>query len=75
MVKFTEQEVSINVLGLRSLVSTGIIPVKKSFIKFNIASLIPPKWGTSVTNIRTLPGAPGPNPTLNTLINFKVPLP
>ena len=75
MVKFQEQHVSINVLGLRNLVSTGIIPVKKSFIQFNIGSLIPPQWGTSVTNIRTLPGAPGPNPTLNTLIDFKVPLP
>lgn len=75
MVEFQDQEVSINVLGLRSLVSTGLVPVKKAFIQFNIASLIPPQWGGAVENIKTLPGAPGPNPTLNTLIDFKVPLP
>lgn len=62
-------------LGLRSLVSTGLVPVKKAFIQFNIASLIPPQWGAAVDNIKTLPGAPGPDPTINTLIDFKVPLP
>jgi len=64
-----------NILGLRGLESPGILPVKKGFITFNLKGLVPPSIGSSLENIRTAPKAPGPNPTLNTHISFKVPLP
>lgn len=41
-VEFKEYNVEINCLGLRSLQSFGLLPVKKPFIKFNIRSLLPP---------------------------------
>ena len=65
----------INILGLRDLQSAGILPVKKAFIVFNLKSLVPPDDGRAVENVKTAPSAAGPNPTINTLIKFKVPLP
>lgn len=41
----TQIDVEINILGLRGLQSTGILPVKKPFIKFNLNSLVPPGEG------------------------------
>ncbi len=38
-------DVEINILGLRGLQSTGILPVKKPFIKFNLNSLVAPSEG------------------------------
>ena len=64
-----------NVLGLRSLASPGILPVQKAFINFNLKSLVPPALGTNLTNLKTEPKNPGPNPTINTLMTFWVPLP
>jgi hypothetical protein len=29
------------VLGLRNLVSTGLLPVNKAYVKFNLKSLLP----------------------------------
>jgi signal transduction histidine kinase len=49
--------------------------VKKAFIVFNLKSLVPPDDGRAVENIKTQPNAPGANPTINTLIQFRVPLP
>jgi hypothetical protein len=37
-----EFDININVLGLRGLLSVGILPVKKAFIIFNLKSLLPP---------------------------------
>jgi hypothetical protein len=51
------------------------MPVKKPFIKFNLRSLLPPDKAQAVTNIKTQPSAPGPNPNINTLINFALDLP
>ena len=70
-----EFELDINILGLRDLQSAGILPVKKAFIVFNLKSLVPPDDGRAVENVKTQPSAPGANPTINTLIKFKVPLP
>ena len=75
MVERSEYELDINILGLRDLQSTGILPVKKAFIVFNLKSLVPPDDGNTIENIQTQPTSPGPNPTINTLIKFKVPLP
>lgn len=67
--------VSMNILGLRGLQSPGILPVKKAFLQFNLKSMVPPALGTSLENIRTEPRMAGSDPTLNTLIEFKAPLP
>jgi hypothetical protein len=74
-VNFKEFEININILGLRDLQSVGILPVKKAFIIFNLKSLVPPEDGSSLENLKTQPGAAGPNPTINTLIKFTLPLP
>jgi len=74
-VNLQEFEVCMNILGLRGLESPGILPVTKAFVTFNLKGLVPPSIGTTLDNIRTAPKAPGPNPTLNTHISFKVPLP
>ena len=64
-----------NVLGMRGLQSPGILPVKKAFVKFNLKGLVPPTIGTNLSNLKTEPTAPGPNPTISTLMKFQVPLP
>jgi len=60
---------------MRGLESPGILPVKKAFVKFNLKSLVPPNIGTNLGNLKTEPKAPGPNPTICTLMSFFVPLP
>lgn len=37
-----------NILGLRGLMSPGILPVKKAFLNFNIKSMVPPQIGDSL---------------------------
>jgi hypothetical protein len=74
-IEYKEQEVEINILGLRGLQSFGLMPVKKPFIKFNIRSLLPPEKAKAVTNIKTTPGDKGPNPNINTVISFLMKLP
>jgi C2 domain len=45
---FKEFNIEINVLGLRTLQSYGLLPVKKPFVKFNIRSLLPPEKAKAV---------------------------
>ncbi len=73
--KFDDYQIDIEVLGLRNLQSGGILPVKKAFIQFNLKSLVSPSEGTALENIKTQPGPTGPNPTINSSISFRVPLP
>lgn len=51
------------------------MPVKKAFIQFNLKSLVSPSEGTALENIKTQPGPTGSNPTINSCVSFKVPLP
>ena len=74
-VEMHEFQVSMNVLGLRGLQSPGLLPVKKAFVNFNLKGLVPPTIGTNLKNLKTDPKNPGPNPTINTLMQFFVPLP
>ena len=62
------------ILGLRGLQSPGILPVKKAFMSLNLKSLVPPN-SSAITNIKTQPAASGPSPTINTTIDFAIPLP
>jgi hypothetical protein len=75
MVSRDEYEIEINVLGLRDLQSTGILPVKKPYIVFHLKSLLPPDDGRAIENKQTQPNSFGANPTINTLINFTIPFP
>ena len=36
------------VLGLRNLVSTGILPINKAFVRFNLKSLLPTEKAKAV---------------------------
>ena len=60
---------------MRGLQSTGLLPVKKAFVNFNLKGLVPPTIGTNLKNLKTDAKAPGANPTINTLMQFFVPLP
>ena len=53
----------------------GILPVKKATMKFGFSNLLPPSSEITVKNISTDPGPSGANPTINTLISNKMPLP
>jgi hypothetical protein len=47
----SEFKCEILVLGLRNLVSTGLLPVRKAYVKFNLKSLLPPAAAKAVENI------------------------
>jgi len=70
-----EYQVTMNILGLRNLQSAGLLPVRKASILFNLKSMVAPDIGNAIENMRTEPSAPGPDPTLNTLIEFSISLP
>lgn len=74
-VEMKEMNIQMQILGLRGLQSAGVLPVKKAFIQFNLKSMVPPALGTNLENIKTEPKMPGPDPTLNTLIEINAPLP
>jgi len=74
-IKMREFNVMMNILGLRHLQTAGILPVKKAFILFNLKSMVSPDVGNAIENIKTEPSAPGPDPTLKTLIDFDIELP
>ena len=71
----TEYQIEIIVLGLRDLESSGVLPVTKPFVKFNLKSLLPPSNSGAVENIETQPLSAGANPTLSTVIKFNIQLP
>lgn len=64
--------VIINVLGLRSLISAGMLPVKKAFIKFSVKSLLPSEKAKAVDDIYTIPDEGGVDPNIRTCLKFKV---
>ena len=74
-VELIERNVEMNILGLRHLVSTGLLPVTKAFIKFHIKSLLPPEKSKAIQNVFTTPKDPGSNPNINTMISFTLSLP
>ena len=63
-----EFKCEIVVLGLRELVSGGLLPIKKAFVKFWLKSLLAPDQAKAVANITTLPKETGSNPTIRTTI-------
>ena len=75
VVRFDEYRVELNVLGLRGLVSPGLLPVKKAYIDFMLRSMVPPIAASALNTISTQPGPTGENPTINQVISFSVPMP
>lgn len=75
VVDFSEYRVELNVLGLRNLISPGLLPVKKAYIDFLLKSMVPPMAATALQSVQTLPGPSGPDPTINSVISFSVPMP
>ena len=66
----------INILGLRDLKPASLLPVKKSFIKFDMNSMnVTGKQEDSMQSIKTQPKDCGENPTINTVIKFDLKLP
>lgn len=74
LIEKKEMNINMNILGMRNLLSPGILPVRKAFIKFGLKSLVPPN-GAQALDKTTTPNQPGPNPTLNTTMTFSLPLP
>lgn len=72
---FTDFKCEITALALKSLISAGLLPVNKAYIKFNVKSLLPPANAKAVQNIQTQPNACGPDPCLRTTIQFEVQMP
>ena len=60
---------------MRDLISTGLLPIKKAFVKFNVKSLLPPDAAKAVENIRTHPKDGGPNPNIRTTLQFEIKIP
>ena len=67
--------VEINVLGLRSLVSTGLLPIRKAYIKFSVKSVLPPAQAKAVSDIFTEPGEGGSDPNIRTTLKVLVNIP
>lgn len=55
--------------------SFGVLPVRKAFIQFNVRSMLPPSKSLAVKNIKSEPKQSGPNPNMNTVIQFQADLP
>jgi len=65
----------IMVLGLRNLLSSGLLPIRKAYVKFGVKSLLPPEQSKAIDDIQTLPSDGGPNPNINTTLQFEVVIP
>ena len=65
----------ISILGLRELVSTGLLPVNKAFVKFCLKSLLPSSQAKAVDNIKTEPHDKGSNPVTRGTLGFEIELP
>jgi len=70
-----EYNVEVNVLGLRSLVSTGLLPIRKAYIKFSVKSVLPPAQAKAVSDIFTEPGEGGSDPNIRTTLKILVRIP
>lgn len=71
-IEVEEYNVIINVLGLRNLLSTGLLPIKKAYVKFSVKSLLPSAQAKAVNDIFTTPDEGGTDPNIRTTIKFSV---
>ena len=73
--KIDQFNIDINVLGLRNLVSTGLLRVKKAFTKFSVKSILPPAQAKAVADIYTSPGEGGTDPNVRVTLKIQVKIP
>lgn len=50
-VETKEFKIDINCLGLRELQTTGLLPIKKAYVRFNTKSMLPPEKAQVVSNV------------------------
>jgi len=70
-----EYTLEITVLGLRGLISPGLLPIKKAYVKFSVKSILPPAQSKAVSDIFTEPGETGPDPNIKTSLKFLANIP
>lgn len=68
-------KVSINILGLRDLQSSGLLPIQRASVKVAVSSLFECRYRRSCEDIVTKPKQKGPNPNINYSIDFLLELP
>jgi hypothetical protein len=51
-------------------VSTGLLPVKKAFVKFSVKSILPPAKAKAVADIFTEPGEGGADPNIRVTLKI-----
>ena len=68
--KIDQFNIDINVLGLRDLISTGLLPVKKAYAKFSVKSILPPAQSKAVNDIFTEPGEGGCDPNIRVTLKI-----
>jgi|TARA_B110000285_G_scaffold138237_1_gene154777 hypothetical protein len=70
-----EYQIQINVLGLRDLLSTGLLPVRKAYCKFSVKSILPPSQAKAVADIFTTPNEGGSDPNIRTTLKVNANIP
>lgn len=70
-----EYNIEINVLGLRNLVSAGLLPVKKAYCKFSVKSILPPAQAKAVSDVYTNPNEGGEDPNIRTTLKLSAHIP
>lgn len=74
-IKTKEMNIEINLLGLRGLKSSGLLPIKKAFVKMSVRSMLPPEESIAHED-KIIPGEEnGPDPNFCAHINLKLNLP
>lgn len=74
----TKHFIKINILGLRNLQSSGILPVKSVSVKINTSSLRPVdqiQKGSAFSNLTAISKNGGSNPSIGTVLSLTVELP
>ena len=66
--KILEYKTEIIALGMRNLISNGIMPVNRAYMKFNLKSLLPSSQANAIKNIQTQPNNKGHK----TLLSLKI---
>jgi hypothetical protein len=64
-IKKREFKLNINVLGLRNLKSSGLLPIKKAFLKLQVKTLLPPQEQLLFEDKIIAANEKGPNPNFN----------
>mmetsp|Transcript_269 Transcript_269/g.245 ORF Transcript_269/g.245 Transcript_269/m.245 type:complete len:348 (+) Transcript_269:88-1131(+) len=76
--EYETYHINLKILGLRELESSGLLPVRRAFCKFDVDGIKSKKLKTTIKDkkyIMTEPLYPGRNPNILTVINLKADLP